>query len=72
MVGSRDVDWLQHLMNVLFGLFRRYGLTSNIAKLCTMTCQPGALQSGMTEEAKDTKCIEVGDSYQVRLQISIP
>ena len=30
MVGSRDAEWIQHLMNVLVGLFRRYGLTVNI------------------------------------------
>ena len=43
MVGSRDSDFLQHAMNVLVGLFRRYGLVSNVSKSRTMTCQPGAL-----------------------------
>ena len=38
MVGSRDPDWLQHLMNALVGLFRRYGLVANVAKLRTMMC----------------------------------
>ena len=32
MVRSRDSDWLQHAMNVLFGLFRRYGLSANVSK----------------------------------------
>ena len=41
IVGSRD-SWIQHLMNVLIVLFRHYGLTDNIAKSRTMTCQPGA------------------------------
>ena len=26
MMGSHNLDWLQHAMNVLVGLFRRYGL----------------------------------------------
>ena len=43
-------------MNVLIGLFRRYGLAANIAKSCTMTCHPGALQVGMSEEAMVLKC----------------
>ena len=43
MVGSCNLDWLQHTMNFLVGLFRRYGLDSNVAKSRTMTCQPGAL-----------------------------
>ena len=59
-------------MNVLIGLFRRYGLAANIAKSCTMTCHPGALQVGMSEEAMVLKCTGVGDSYQVRLQRRIP
>ena len=42
MVGSRDLEWLQHLMNVLVGLFWQYGLAANISKSRTMTFQPGA------------------------------
>ena len=48
MVGSRYYEWLHHLMNVLVGLFRGYGLTSNVTKSRTMTCQTGALRSGMS------------------------
>ena len=43
MVGSRNPKWLHHAMNVLVGLFRRYGLAANVAKSHTMTCQPDAL-----------------------------
>ena len=67
MAGSRDVEWLHHLMNVLVGLFRRYGLAANVAKYRTMTCQPGTLRLGMSAEAKDLKCAGVEDSYHVRL-----
>ena len=42
MVGSGKPYWMQHAMNILVGVLRRYGLTANVAKSCTMTCQPGA------------------------------
>ena len=32
MVGSHNLDWLHHTMNILVGLFIRYGLAANIAK----------------------------------------
>ena len=67
MVGSRYSDWLQHALNVLFGLFRRYGLAANAVKPCTMTYQPGALRSEISEEAMDLKCKGVEDLYQLRL-----
>ena len=67
MVGSRDSDCLQHAMNVLVGLFRNDSLASNVAKSRTMTCQPGAFQARISEEAMAMKCTGVGDSYQVRL-----
>ena len=31
--GLIVVDWMQHLMNVLGGLFRRYGLAANVANV---------------------------------------
>ena len=72
MVVSQDPYWLQHLMNVLVGLFRKYGLAANVANSCTMTFQPGLLRSGMSEEVKALKCTGVRDSYRVRLRRSIP
>ena len=51
MVSSRESDWLQHAMNFLVGLFRRYGLAANIAKSHKMTCHPVNLRVGMSEEA---------------------
>ena len=48
-VGSRDTEWLQHLINVLVGLFPQYGLAANVAKSRTMMCQPVALRSGISE-----------------------
>ena len=60
MVGSHDPECLQHAMNVLVGLFRRYGLAANVTKSRTMTCQPGTLRPGMSEEAMVLKCTGVG------------
>ena len=49
MVGSRYSEWLQHSTNFLIGLFRGYGLEANVTKYCMMTCQHGALSSGMSD-----------------------
>ena len=62
MVGSSNSDWLQHEMNVLVGLFIRYGLAANVAKSSTMTCHPGALYVGMSEESMALKYTGVGES----------
>ena len=72
MVGSHELDWLQHAMNVLVGFFRSYGLAANVANSRTMTYQPGALRAGMLEEVVVLKCTGVGYSYRVRLQRRIP
>ena len=72
MVGSIDSNWLQHLMNILIGLSRRYGLVANVSKSCTMTCEPGALRSGMSENAKELKCMGLGASYRQRIRQWIP
>ena len=72
MVGSRDLDFLQLLMNFLVGLFQSYCLAAYVSKSRTMVCQPGILRSGMPEEAKALKCTGVGDSYWVRLRRRIP
>ena len=50
-------------MNIFIGLFRWYGLAANSAKYRIITCQPSALRSGMSEEAKEIKCMGVGTSY---------
>ena len=33
MFGSHESDWLHHTMNVLVGLFRRYGVAANVANV---------------------------------------
>ena len=72
VVSYIDSEWLHHKMNILVGLFRRYGITANVSKSLTMTCQPGALMLEMSEEANDLKCTGLGDSYRVILRQLIP
>ena len=43
VVGSRDPQWLQVALNVLVGLFRRYGLVANVANSKAMKFQLGTL-----------------------------
>ena len=67
MVGYRDYNWLKHSMNVLIGLFQRYGLAANAAKSHTMTCQPGTLRFMMSEESREHNCMGVGAPYRERI-----
>ena len=50
MIGARESELLQSALNVLIGLFRRYEIFENVAKYRTMTYQPGALWSGISDE----------------------
>ena len=45
MVGAWDSEWLQNVLNVLIGLFKRYGLIANFVNSRTMMCQPRSLWS---------------------------
>ena len=67
MVKTSNSDWIQHAMNVMVCLFRRYGLAANVDKSRTITCQSGSLRAGMSEEAMLLKCTGVVDSYRVIL-----
>ena len=49
IMGSRDLEWLQGALNFLIGLFWSIRLEENIAKSNKMTCQLGAIKSGMSE-----------------------
>ena len=51
MIGSRDTEWFQGAINVLIWLFRRIRFMANVAKSKTTTWQPGAIHTGMPEEA---------------------
>ena len=51
MIGSRDPEWIQGAINVLIGLFRRVFLMANDEKSNTLTCQPGSVITGVSEEA---------------------
>ena len=51
LVGLRDPEWLQGALNVIIGLFQKYGLVANVAKSKAMICQPGEIWFGMPDEA---------------------
>ena len=51
MIGSRYPECLQVAINVLIRLFRRVGLINNFTESKTMTCHPGAIGKGISEEA---------------------
>ena len=51
IIGSWDLEWLQGDLNTLIGVFHQIVLMDNVAKSKTMTCQPGSIRLGMSEEA---------------------
>ena len=55
IILSRGPEWVQGVINVLIRLFRRFGLISNVEKSKIMTCQPGVICTGMSEEAFSRK-----------------
>ncbi len=51
LVASRDPVWLQSSFNILVSLFERIGLFTNAAKTKVMTCTPGRIIEGYSDEA---------------------
>ena len=74
IIGSRDPEWLQGDKNVLFGIFRRFRLMTNVEKSKTMTFQLGVIHTGMPERVLSRRSKGEGGTYQDRLQrrISFP
>ncbi len=50
LVARRDPVWLQASFDILVGLFERIRLFKNAAKTKVMTCIPGRIREGYTEE----------------------
>ena len=67
LIGLQYPECLQGYHNVLIGLFLRIALMSNISKSKTMTCHPGEIWSGMSEEAVGRKITGKVATYQERL-----
>ena len=55
LIESRYPKWLQGGLSVLTGPFLRIGLIENIARSKKMTCHPGAIWLGMSEEAVEQR-----------------
>jgi hypothetical protein len=51
LVASRDPVWLQSSFDILVGLFECIGLFTNAAKMKVMTCTPGRIREGYSDEA---------------------
>ena len=47
LIGSQDTKWIQGDLDVLIGLFRRFGLITNVEKSKTMTSQTGMIHTGI-------------------------
>ena len=67
MISSKVPECIQEEINVLTGLFRRGRIMSNVEKSKTMTCQPGVICTGMSEEAFSRKSKLEGYTYRERL-----
>ena len=64
----QDPEWLYCSINILIGLLQRIGLAYNVDKSKIMTCQPGAILSGMSEEQFCRISTGEGDTYLGRLR----
>ena len=51
LVASRDPVWLQSSFDILVGLFECIGLFTNATKTKVMTCMPGRIREGYSDEA---------------------
>ena len=68
IVVSRVLECIQVSLNIVICLFCWYGLVANVVKSNTMTCHPGALRSGVSEDAVGRQCTGIGAKYQERLR----
>ena len=74
IIGYRDLELLQRAINFIIGLSRRVGLVANVEKYNTITCQPGVICTGISEEAFIQGSKGYGGTYRDRLwrRISCP
>ena len=68
LLSARESGWLQQALDVLVSLFWRIGLSANADKTKTMTCFPGHICTGLSEEAHTRMMTGEGDSYKTRQQ----
>ena len=68
VVGLRDPEWIQGELNMLIGLFLRYGLVATVAKSKATTCQKGKLWSSMSKDVVGRRCTGRGSTYHERLR----
>ena len=72
MVVSQDPGLIMGALNVLIGLFRRYGLVVNFAKYKAVTCNLGTLRYRMSEESVVQRYTRRWETYCKRPRWQIP
>ena len=72
MIGSQSLEWIQEAINVLIRLLCRFRLMSNVAKSKSVTCPPGAIFTGVSEEVFSQMITGGGATCRERLCICIP
>lgn len=51
LLSATDSDWLQRALDILIGLFRRVGLSTNVSKSKMMACYPGYYPTKLSDKA---------------------
>ena len=69
---SREPEWIQGKIHFLIRIFIRVRLMDNITKYKTMTCQPGAICTGMSEDVLIMRSKGEGATYRESLWRRIP
>ena len=64
MIGLRNLKWNQGVINVIIGILIRVRLMSNVAESNIMTCQPGAVHTGISAEAFSQRRRRYGGTFQ--------
>ena len=68
LIGSWDMEWIKGSLRIIIGLLRCIGLMANSAKFKIMTCQPGMMRTGMSEEAMGRRSTGKIATYQESLR----
>jgi hypothetical protein len=81
-LSSRDVEFLQRVLDLLVSLFARVGLETNTSKMQTMICTPGRIRTQLPTDscrrlrrgrfaaaewnARDVECFKCGKTMKAR------
>ena len=71
LISSTDPTWLQQALDVLTGLFRRIGLSTNAAKTKMMTCYPGSITTRLSPQAYTRRMTGQGNTFRQRQRLRV-